>query len=167
MKAGERPIIDLPYTFQDLALEAVALGGVLLTIGLLILFWPALPASIPTHFGVTGEADGWGDKRTIFILPSVSVMLYLLLTFVRRDPRKLNYPWPITAQNASRQYRLACSVLSWLKAEVILLFGFMEWTTIRTALGQVKGLGATFMPVVLLIMFGTLGVYFYFAYRSR
>lgn len=167
MKPSERPIIDLPYTSQDLALEAVALGGVLLTIGMLVLFWSVLPAVVPTHFGVTGEVDGWGDKRTILILPSVSLLLYLMFTLLCRYPHKFNYPWPITAQNARRQYRLALSVMAWFKAEVILLFSFMEWTTIRTALGQAKGLGLAFIPAVLLIMFGTLGVYFYFAYRSR
>lgn len=167
MKPGERPILDVPYSTQDLALEAVALVGFLLTIGLTVLFWSALPPLVPTHFGVTGEVDAWGDKRTILILPSVSLILYLMFTFACRYPHRFNYPWPITAQNARQQYRLACSLLAWFKAEVILLFSFMEWTTIRTALGQVKGLGVAFIPVVLLIMFGTLGGYFYFAYRNR
>lgn len=167
MKPGERPILDVPYSPQDLALEAVALVGILLTLGLTVLFWPALPALVPTHFGVTGEVDAWGDKRTILILPSVSVLLYLMFTIVCRYPHKFNYPWPITAQNARQQYQLAYSLLAWFKAEVILLFSFLEWTTIRTAFGQIKGLGIAFLPLVLLVMFGTLGIYFYFAYRSR
>lgn len=90
-----------------------------------------------------------------------------MLTIVSRYPHKFNYLWPITAQNAAEQYRLARSLLAWLKVEMIALFGFLEWVTIRTALKQGEGLGFLFLPVVLGLIFGTLGIYFYFAYRNR
>ena len=168
MRPKEQPIIlDLPFTSQDLALEAAAIGGLLLSIGMLILFWSQLPASVPTHFGVSGDVDGWGDKRTLLIFPSVSLILYVMLTIVNWYPHKFNYPWPITAQNARDQYQLARSLLAWLKVETIMLFAFLEWTTIRTALGQVNGLGVIFLPFVLVIIFGTVGIYFYNAYRAR
>ncbi len=167
MKPSERPILDLPYSSQDLALEVAAVGGILLNLGLFGLFWPRLPAVVPTHFGVSGRPDAWGDKSTILILPAASLILYFMLTIVSRYPHKFNYLWPITAQNAAVQYRLARSLLLWLKVEIIALFGFLEWTTIWTALKQGEGLGLIFLPAVLGLIFGTLGVYFYFAYRNR
>lgn len=167
MKPSKRPIINLPYTSQDLALEAAAIGGIILSIGMLFLFWSSLPALVPTHFGVTGEVDAWGDKRTILILPTTSLLLYVMLTIVSQYPHKFNYPWPITAQNAREQYRLALSLMAWLKVEVIILFAFLEWTTIRTALGQATGLGIAFLPFVLVALFGPVGLYFYYAYRAR
>jgi hypothetical protein len=51
MKPTERPIIDLAYTPQELALEAAAIGCILLSIGMLVLVWPSLPPLVPTHFG--------------------------------------------------------------------------------------------------------------------
>ncbi|MBI1882157.1 MAG: DUF1648 domain-containing protein, partial [Chloroflexi bacterium] len=149
------------------ALEAVAMGGILLSIGMLVLFWSSLPALVPTHFGVSGDVDAWGDKRTLLILPGVSLILYLTLTIASRFPHKFNYPWPITAQNAGEQYHLARSLLAWLKAETIILFAIIEWMTIRTALGQANGLGVVFLPFFMVVIFGTTGFYFYYAYQAR
>ncbi|GIK41481.1 MAG: hypothetical protein BroJett011_53140 [Chloroflexota bacterium] len=167
MKSRERPVIDLPYTSQEWALEVIALGGLALIIGMLSLAWFDLPALVPTHFGPSGHADAWGDKRSILILPVMSIMLYLMLTVANRYPHKFNYLWPITAQNAREQYRLARLLLAWLKAEMIILFTFLEWMTIRVALGQAAGLGSIFLPIVLGVIFGTVGIYFYFAYMKR
>lgn len=167
MKPNERPILDLPYAPQDLALEAVAMGGLLLTIGMLLLFWSSLPPLIPTHFGVSGQVDTWGDKRTLLILPAASLILYLTLTIVSRYPHRFNYFWSITAQNAREQYRLARSLLAWLKAETIILFAYLGWMIIRIALGQAQGLAFLFLPVVLVMIFSTSGFYFYYAYRAR
>jgi uncharacterized membrane protein len=164
---NERPIIDLPYTSQEWALEVVAIGGIALIIGMLSLAWSNLPALVPTHFGPSGQADAWGDKRSILILPAMSVILYLMLTVTSRYPHKFNYLWPITAQNAREQYRLARLLLVWLKAEMIILFTFLIWATIRVALGQAEGLGFVFLPIVLGVMFGTIGIYFYYAYINR
>ncbi len=167
MKRNERPIIDLPYSSQDLAFEVAAIAGVLFTVVLIILFWATLPSSVPTHFGVAGQADAWGDKVTLLILPVVSMLLYLMLTISNRYPHKFNYLWPITAQNAREQYRLARSLLIWLKAELSILFAFLGWVMIWTALGQTQGLGVLFLPITLVVIFGTTGFYFYYAYRAR
>lgn len=167
MKRNERPIIDLPYTAQDWALEVASLGGIALMIGILSLAWFNLPALVPTHFGSAGSADAWGDKRSLLILPGMSIILYLLLTVTSRYPHTFNYLWSITAQNAREQYYLARSLLMWLKAELIGLFTFLTWATIRVALGQAAGLGTIFLPIVLAVIFGTIGIYFYYAYMNR
>lgn len=131
------------------------------------LFWSSLPALVPSHFGVSGTPDAWSDKWAILILPLVSLVLYALLTLSNRYPHKFNYAWPITPHNAERQYKLAHSLIIWLKMEVMLLFAYLEWTTIRTALDQTVGLGIAFLPLVLVAIFGTIGVYFYQAFLAR
>lgn len=148
-------------------MELISVGGIVLIIGMLNLAWSSLPALVPTHFGPSGHADAWGDKRSILILPAMSVILYLMLTVTSRYPHKFNYLWPITAQNAREQYRLARLLLAWLKAEMIILFTFLTWATIRVAWGQAEGLGVVFLPIVLVVMFGTIGIYFYYAYMKR
>jgi uncharacterized membrane protein len=167
MKRTERPVLDITYSPQDVALEAAALGSLLLNTGMVALFWSGLPARVPTHFDWSGRADAWGNKSTLLILPGVSLVLYLMLTIVNRYPHTFNYPWPITAQNAAEQYRLARSLLAWLKVEVIILFTLLEWVTIQTALGHANGLGVIFLPITTILILGTLAFYFYFAYRAR
>lgn len=167
LKPLERPILNITHTSQEVALEAIAIGGLFLIVVMPALFWSSLPARVPTHFGVSGVVDAWGDKRSILILPAVSLVLYALLTIANRYPHKFNYAWPITPQNAERQYKLAHSLLIWLKMEVMLLFAYLEWTTIGTALDQTAGLGIAFLPLVLVAIFGTIGIYFYQAFLVR
>jgi uncharacterized membrane protein len=52
--------------------------------------WNLLPFNIPTHFGLSGEADGWMSKPVfIWFLVGVIVGLYLLFWIIPRiDPKK-------------------------------------------------------------------------------
>ena len=167
MKSNERPILTIPYSPQEKTLEAVAIGGIFLSSAMLILFWPTLPSLVPSHFDISGAVDAWSDKKVILIFPIVSIILYAGLTILSRYPHIFNYAWPITEQNAQRQYQLARSLLVWLKVEVIVLFTWLEWLTIRVALGQANGLSSLFLPIILVIIFGTIGIYLFQAYHAR
>jgi hypothetical protein len=162
--SAHKPMPGSPY---EPGLEAAALLGVLSSILVVSLFWAALPGLIPSHFDWTGAPDGWSRKAMILLYPAASLIFYLGLTIALRFPQHFNYPWPITDQNAEVQYRLACSLLSWLKVEVIWLFVYLAWMTIWVALGHAQGLSAAFVPIVLGVIFGTVGIYFYQAYRAR
>jgi uncharacterized membrane protein len=55
--------------------------------------YPSLPEIIPIHFNIKGEADGFGEKSSIYLLPSimgvVSFFTYFLLTNLKSiDPKK-------------------------------------------------------------------------------
>lgn len=61
--------------------------------GYAIYLYPSLPEIIPTHFNIKGEADGYGSRGIIFLLPSimgvVGFMVYLLLTNIKFiDPKR-------------------------------------------------------------------------------
>ena len=56
--------------------------------------YPSLPQTIPTHFNIKGEADGFGERSTIFLGPSilsgVGLFTFLLLSNIKNfDPKKL------------------------------------------------------------------------------
>ena len=62
-----------------------------------LLKWNQIPDTIITHWGFSGQPDGWGPKGTIWIIPIVSLVLYLPLTILERFPLCLeracqNYP---------------------------------------------------------------------------
>ena len=52
-----------------------------------------LPEQVPTHFGLSGEPDGWTPRFPgAFLMPLLAVGVYLLLIVLRRiDPRGANY----------------------------------------------------------------------------
>lgn len=55
--------------------------------------YPELANKIPTHFNASGQADAWGSKKSIFMIPLImgvsSLLIYLLLANIERiDPKR-------------------------------------------------------------------------------
>ena len=162
-----RPVLHMPRSGLEWAVEALALLGVVLTVALPAFFWDRLPDRVPTHFGFSGQPDAWGPKAWIWAVPAVSVALYLGLSWLARFPHRLNYPWPITPENAPAQYRCARWLLLSLKAVIGWTFAWIVWGTIQTSLGNASGLGQAFLPLTVGAIAGILGLYFVKSYRQR
>lgn len=162
-----QPVLRLPRTTLDNYLDAVSVLGLMLMSYLLARYWPGLPQIIPTHFGASGLPDGWGSKMQLFVNMAICLLLYLGMTILYRYPHIYNYFFTIDDANAVAQYRLARSLVNWLKASVILMFAYTEWATIQTALGQNSGLGNGFVLVVLIFSLGPIMVYLYKSYQAR
>ncbi|HAS90819.1 MAG TPA: hypothetical protein DCS12_00690 [Clostridiales bacterium] len=45
-------------------------------------FYPYLPDNIITHWGITGEPDGFSNKDGIFFMPFFTLVLYFILVFL-------------------------------------------------------------------------------------
>lgn len=163
----KQPKIKLPFSRLELGLEAAAIAGIVFMVLMIIKLWAILPATIPSHFNGAGQPDGYSGKNSLIIMPVVGMALYLMLSVIRLFPHICNYPWPITEENAQVQYRLAIYMLAWLKVEIMWSFAYINWSTMQVALKQSSGLGEGFLIVMLIAIFGTLGVYFYMAFRSR
>ncbi|HPN67839.1 MAG TPA: DUF1648 domain-containing protein, partial [bacterium] len=56
-------------------------------------FYNKLPAIVPTHWNLAGEADGFGSKTTHLILMPVIVlgMMIMLMVLPKLDPKKEKY----------------------------------------------------------------------------
>jgi hypothetical protein len=164
---GEQPVLEPPPFPGEQELEAVAWGGLALAWLLVGLYWSSLPEQIPTHFDLWGRPNHWGSKVFIFLFPGLGLFHYVLFTLIQRHPHRFNYPWPITPENAVRQYRLGRALLGWLKVELIALFTLLEWGTLRVALGRAEGIGVVLVPAIGAAILATIGLYFYAAYRAR
>ena len=117
-------------------------GCTALMVGLVIYYWPELPARIPTHFGASGTPDGWGSKHSLLYLAGVGALLYVVMFVLSRYPHLYNYLTTITESNAETQYRMAMDLMIVLGNVIIWMFTYMTWQTIQTALGQSEGMGA-------------------------
>lgn len=165
-KREQRPVLDLPRSSFEIVAELLALAGVIITVVILLRAWPDLPDRVPTHFGPTGEADAWGRKETLLFPPILMMVLYAGITVFNRYPHIFNYPRQITEENAARQYRLARTMMSWLKAELVWVFAYLGWGMVRVAQGEATGLSVVFLPALLVAIFGTLGVYLWASARN-
>jgi hypothetical protein len=130
--------------------------------------WPDLPETVPTHFGLSGEPDGWGSRKVLLLLPGASLLLYLVLSAVQLIPARFyNFPVALDDENRERQYRLAKGLILGLKAAVTGLFAHLTVQVLRVALGHSDGLGPWLVFGWLAVVFGLVGVYLARALRAR
>jgi len=167
MRNRNRPVLTLPRTpFETLLLALTALG--MITV-LVITVWGyfALPAIIPTHYGLSGAPTAYGGKGSLLILPILAICLTVLLTCVSRYPHRYNYPWPITAENAPRQYYLARLLLRWIALEVVWVLCGLQWLLIQAAQRHSTGPILLVAPAMVLALIVTIILHRRTAARAR
>jgi uncharacterized membrane protein len=156
----DRPKLDLPVTVTDRMIESAGWSALLILWGLTIFFWSRLPETIPTHFNMKGEADGWGSKLFIFFMPALAIVITVTISLVQRKPHAFNYLVKITPENAARQYLLAVRMLRFLKFSISLIFIIL---TSAIYLSAVSGNGKTAflaIPAVFVFTFVPMVIYF-------
>ncbi|MCI1696701.1 DUF1648 domain-containing protein [Aneurinibacillus aneurinilyticus] len=151
-----RPKLEIPKTKIEVWHDIVSIAILAGTFIYLYFVWPTLPERIPIHFNGLGEVDGWGSKSSLFMLPIISVVLYVGLTILGYYPHTFNYLREITEENAYRQYVIARMMISWMKIEIMVLLSYIEW---QVVFGNMKGLGGGFLPVILIVFLGTIMFY--------
>jgi len=127
---------------------------------LLVILWVAsiynvftLPQIIPIHFNGSGEADRFGDKTTLLLLPVLGSVILLGLTKINHYPQIFNFPVTVTSDNASRQYPLAQRMIRFLKLSIVLIFLLINLFTTLTVKGMAQGLASWLLPVILVLVF--------------
>lgn len=167
MRNRYRPVLSLPYTRLEILLVVFTVLGIIIGIALTVWGWLTLPAIIPTHYGLSDTPNAYGGKGSLLILPIVSVCLAVLLIIMSRYPHKYNYPWPITAENAPRQYTLARLVLLWVTFDLVWMVCGLQWFIIQAAQSYVIG-PILFVPLaMILVLFITIILYILAAIRAR
>jgi len=130
-----------------------------------IMTWAALhgpdrlPDRIPTHFDMAGRANGWGSPSLMLLMPAIAVGTYLLLTVVSRFPSAFNHPIASTPELLPRLRSVTQTMLILLKAELTSLFAALQWIFIHSARTGEGHLFAQILPVVILVVLGTLTWY--------
>lgn len=123
------PKIDLPTSKFVTVCNGMTL---FLFIGTLIYVWivyPQLPDSIPTHFNLQGNADSWGQKGSILIVPLTMLPCMALLYFLSKAPHLHNYSEKkLTDKNAPELYAMSRMLLTVLNVEIALMTFYVTWS---------------------------------------
>lgn len=159
MSSEKRPVIKIAYSKTEKALEVVSIILIAVNIYVLIKYYNMLPYTIPKHFNGAGVPDAFGNKGGILFLPILVLVMYILFTVLSKFPQVYNYPVEINEENAEFQYKAARTMMIAIKAEIAGCFTYVEFRTVMVALGKAKGLGIGFLPVFLVLLFGTIIFY--------
>ena len=134
----------LDYTTRDKALW-IALLALCLASAAAYVFWalPAMPETVPTHWGADGSVNGWSDKgSTIFmgvIMPFLMLVLLFAVPFF--DPRGASFN---RFKGIYQGFSVAFTVFMIV----------MAWLTPATALGLIPESGS----LVNILIFGFFGL---------
>ncbi len=174
---------DITAEARELPREPTArwilvLVAALSVVWLAILAWQiqVLPETVPTHFGTSGEPDGWSSKKGALafsvLLPLLSAYpLPLMALLVLRWPAGINGPnrewWTATAPRLRRFERLMREDL-WLVAALMLgLFVAIQvYITLTARAADGQGLEWVF-PAVMVSFLVLIGVVLARMYGGR
>ena len=162
-----KPRIRVESTSVKRLLELVSIAGIIFIAYVLLQNWDSIPDTIPSHFGLDGSPDTYAGKSSLLLLPIAGFAIYLAITILGRYPHLFSYLWKITPENAYRQYQLAGTMLSAMKAEVIWIFNYIVLVTVKVSMGTSKGLSPLFLPLLLLVIFGPICLYLYVSYKEK
>jgi uncharacterized membrane protein len=163
----DKPKINLKLSKIDLTIETIGFLGIIFTMGLILACYQDLPRTLPRHYDLRGNPDGFGSKSIIWFLMTLNLAMYIGLTILTRFPHIYNYPYNITSDNAERQYKNSAMMLRVLKTLLVFQFLYLILAKIKIGLGESYGLGTLFTPITLIIMIGILGAFTYRGFRLR
>jgi len=67
------------YDKRKIWMESVPFIIFLVLIVVAIVYYPSIPSTIPTHWNARGQADGFGGRNSIFIIPIIFLVVLILL----------------------------------------------------------------------------------------
>lgn len=144
--------INLHLTLADKITEAIGWIGIIGIWVFTLLNYAELPEQIPIHNNLAGEADNFGSKSYIILLPVIATVLFLGMTLLNKYPHRFNYPSIITPHNAVAQYTNATRMIRFLKVSIVLIFGLLVYETLNYVDGDVDGLGTWSFPLILALL---------------
>ena len=163
----ERPKIKIDLDISDYIIEVIGAIFMIMMIGWPLYYFNELPEIIPRHFNAAGEPDGFSQKNIIWTLPAIGLVIYIGMFCLNKFPHIFNYPKGITKENAEQQYRIATKLIRTINMLTAVSFFYIGYGTIQTASNKQDGLGTFFLPIFLLAIFGTIGIYMYQALKKN
>lgn len=162
----KRPILKLKKERLDIILEGSAFLMLSLTWLMVIIQYRGLPDVIPTHFNAVGEADNWGSKGFIFVLPMVALVLSVLMNKIADLPHLHNYSVKITEENAEEKYRKSARFLRTTILWMNVVFFFLVILILKS-IGPSRGkIGFWVLPLIFISLALLVGIGAYYINRK-
>lgn len=125
--------------------------------------WDELPELVPMHYNFQGEIDRYGDKSELLIVPIFGWLLVILLAVVSRFPKIWNTGGiEVTDENRDYVYRRLRYMLDTMMVLVSAVFSYLTVYTLSE-----ENLSKAFLPVFLLLMFGSMAYFLIPLYRKK
>lgn len=151
---SKRPKLHIAMSKLEIILEIISVIAFILTWVYIIISWSKMPSIIPTRFS-SGQVTAYGSKNTLFIIPIIATIMFILFNILARFPHVFNYRVKITEENAERQYRNGRLIMEAMGMEMSILFLYLDYILIEVALKRFSNFGIQLLPVFIIVLIGT------------
>jgi uncharacterized membrane protein len=152
----QQPRIKIDLSLTDRIIEGIIWTLILGFWTYTIVIYGKLPESIPSNFNELGKPTDYEQKFLLFLLPSITSLIVIVLSIINQKPHIFNYPVKITEANVRNQYYLGIKMIRTLKLCLVIEFFLISLYTSAISLGSIHSLGkfsVLFSPFLLAIIF--------------
>jgi uncharacterized membrane protein len=160
---------SLLLPFASLAFAAV--GGAI-ACGYAWMQYGALPAQVPTHFGVSGRPDAWSPRSfgSVMMLPLATLLMGLAMGIIAvltaRAKRAIRHPGGAASIDAQLRFRRAmANFLAGVGILTTAMLALMSIYAVRTGLGLAAGMPGPLMALTIVMLVYAVGGSLYLAFR--
>ena len=146
--------------------ELIALVGLVFAGAVVADFYSRLPERIATHFNGEGLANGFGARSTLWLLVGIAFLFYAALSTISFLPRVVSLKRPLAPEREKMVLAESMAMVGWIKVELCWMFAYLCLAMVRNGMGLQVGLGAWFLPVTLVVVFGTCAFYMMRVFRA-
>ena len=124
----------------------------LLTLGLmgrLHGIWNNLPETIPTHFDLSGNPNGWGPKQVLILFPIISIALTAGSLLPGTFKQHVHLPFAFQENTKPRALQIACELVSIVMLESNLMIYYLTDVILSFRKNASVHLDSWFIPVTI------------------
>lgn len=93
LRNNNQPAIRVGRTLEGTIFEIIAAVLIVIMWVVTFILWSRSPESVPTHFGVTGTADAYGNRSAMLIMAAVGTLVTVIMLVSAYSPSKtINMP---------------------------------------------------------------------------
>lgn len=129
-----------------------------------IVQYPGLPQTVPSHFDFRGRPDDYSSKEVIFLLPLIVTVISIGIKTLGRNPHTFNYLVPLTPENKERQYQLSLRMLKIINLIITVAFSYTAYKVVHDTREGSSLLDWWFLP---LFIGSILVITVFFMWKSR
>lgn len=116
------PRIRIKMSLFDIIGDIISLGLILTAWIMIVFLWRKLPDTIPSHYDLAGNIDGYSSKALILLLPAIMTLSFIGMKIVEFFPGSWNTSVKVTRRNAAKVYRKTKDILTMSKITISLVF---------------------------------------------
>ena len=149
--------------------RTIPLAAVILGFAVVAIYWSSLPDSIPIHYNLRGEADGYGSRWILWLIPVINFGIFVLARqSMNPEWQKYNVPLvPVTEENAERQQKINHALAAQVRLITCVLLAYLSYAIVMSTINGRSHLDMGAFWGLLGLMFAVIAVQLYRSVKAK